>query len=347
MSEVSGKEDQVKDPGRRKFLIRSTKLAVAGVGSAALGGIVANEIINKSEGNIVTESGIFFPLYERHDKGIKEESIPNGLDIFFRETATDIDTFSPSPEEVLRQKYTIPVFSDKALAFLSKSKAEVMIGDVETSISPDIEDLIAIGEIVTGSVLAGTLVGGSKVNREADKGRRKFLKTVFLAGAAWGLARIPLTFGLLLEPYEKNAIDRIYNRLTAIESHMHPELSVIFFRNIVMADKLLTVSEDIRERTGKKAKIAFNVGQGHVGIEDFLQAGHDFCRGLILAYPKLYLRSTVELNNGIRDFSSSRLFKLPENLTAEDIMNGERLKETTERRVVDEKLEKALTVKLA
>lgn len=348
MSEASGKEEQVKNPGRRKFLIRSAKLAAAGVGAAALGGIVANEVINKREGSIVTESGTFFPLYEDHTKGIKAESIPSNLDVFFRETG-DMDTFSPSPEEVLRHRFTIPDFQDKVLASLSRSKAEVMIGDVETPFIGKIDPMIMVGEAMVGGALALKFLRTlrSKENSEVGISRRKFLQAVMLAGAAWGLSRLPVSAGTFQESYNENAIDRVYSRFVAIESHMHPELSIVFFRNIIMADKLLTVSEDIRKRTGQKAKIAFQVGSGHAGIEDFLQAGHDFCRGLVLAYPKQYLRSTVELNNGIRDFCSSRLFKLPENLTIEDIGNGEKLKETTERRVVDEKLEKALIAKLA
>lgn len=113
-----------------------------------------------------------------------------------------------------------------------------------------------------------------------------------------------------------------------------------------MSNKLQTVAEEIRGRTGKKPKIAFQVWAWHGGIEDFLQAGQDFSRALILAYPKWYLDQTVKLNYGIRDFCSSRLFKLPENLTVQDLAN-ERLNETTERRIVDEKLERALTAKLA
>jgi len=344
MSESSGKAEQVKNPGRRKFLKTAVKVAVAGVGTAALGGIVANEVINKDEGSIVTESGTFFPLYELHSKGIKVESIPNNLDVFFGELPTR-KTFLLAPQDILLN------IESKNLAFLSQKKTEIMFGDVDLPWNEkDLDRLIIVGEVLVGAGMGVTasdmdhVLG--KVYSEADISRRKFLKVVLLAGAAWGLAKIPLMAGLFLEPYNKNVIDRIFNRLMAIDSHMHPELSVDFFRNIVMADKLLTVSEDIGKRTGKKARIAFNVGAAHSGIEDFLQAGHDFCRSLILAYPKLYLRSAVDLNNGIKDFCSARLLKLPENLTEGDVGSGEKLSLTTERRVVDEKLERALTLKL-
>ena len=357
MSEASGKEEHVKNPERRKFLKTAGKLALATAGVAVLGGIVANEGINKEEGGVITESGIFFPLYERHDKGIKVESIPYNLDVLFGEGYFGGQTFSLAPEVILSHKYNysgkeVNMFPSKILAFLSQGKTEIMTGDVQTPLMRDIGPMIMVGEAAAGGTLAAWLLsnrrGRSKVDSKAGMGRRKFLRAVMLVGAAWGLSKVPLmTTGLLLEPYNENAIDRVFSRLAAIESHAHPEESMVFFRNAIMADKLLTVSEDIKERTGKKARIAFQVGSGHAGIEDFLQAGQDFCRGLILAYPKWYLRSTMELNNGIKDFSSARLFKLPENLTQVDIDSGGRLSETTERRVVDEKLEKALTLKLA
>lgn len=347
MSESSGIEEQVKDPDKRKFLKTAGKVAVAALGGAALGGIVTNEVL-KAEQGIVAPSGTFFPLYERHDKGIKVESIPDGLDVFFRELNLDGDIFAPSPEEVLRHRmsYSIPAFPNKILASLSQNKTEVVAGDVETPGIPEIDYMIMGGEYAVGLGLLLTLPA-SKVNSETRIGRRKFLQAVMLAGAAWGLSKLPLLFGTFQESYNKNAIDRVYSRLVAIESHMHPELSMFFFRNLMMADKLLTVSEDIHKRTEQKAKIAFQVGDGHAGIEDFLQAGHDFCRSLIVAYPKQYLRSTVELNSGIKDFCSVRLFKLPENLTEDDVASGEKLNSATERRVVDEKLEKALSLKLA
>lgn len=349
MSKESGIGEQIKDPNRRKFLMRTGKLAVAAVGAAALGGIVSNEV-SKSENGIVTESGTFFPLYEWHDEGIKVESIPEGLDVFFREILGG-DIFAPN---VLRLRYRLtyfnsynPAFPDKILAFLSQAKTEIMLGDVKTPGVPKIDKMILSGEVVAGGgLILGLSTLRSKVSLEAGIGRRKFLQAVMLAGVVWSLSKASGVPGIFLEPSNENAIDRVYSRLVAIESHMHPELSIVFLRDIMMADKLLTVSEDIEKRTGQKAKIAFQVGAAHAGIEDFLQAGHDFCRGLILAYPKWYLRSTVELNNGIRDFSSARLLSLPENLRAEDVASREKLSLTTERRVVDEKLEKALRLKL-
>lgn len=158
MSESSGKEDQVKNPSRRSFLNSAGRLAVAGVGVAALGGVAKNEV-NKSEKGIVTESGIFFPLYERHEKGIKVESIPHNLDVFLRETG-GMGTFSRSPEDSLLATLTFlnkeeSLFPSKLLTFLSKEKTEIMLGDVKTPVSStevrlNVDENIMIGEGVAG-----------------------------------------------------------------------------------------------------------------------------------------------------------------------------------------------------
>ncbi len=64
-----------------------------------------------------------------------------------------------------------------------------------------------------------------------------------------------------------------------------------FFRNVMMADKLLSVASKTKSRKGNNpSKLAFQVEAAHSGIEDFLQVGPDICRALVLAH--LYSRDS-------------------------------------------------------
>lgn len=148
----------------------------------------------------------------------------------------------------------------------------------------------------------------------------------------------------------KNAITRIHTRINGIIiGHLSIEEHLFFFRDVVIADKLLTAAEAIKRELGRKPLIAFNVGGAHGGIEDFLVAGHDFTRWVLLQYPKEFWETIIELNGGIENVCSVRSLTLPSNFNAQEAKNNlEDLDENVvDHRLYDIALLNALKQKLA
>ncbi len=357
-----GIDDHEQQPSQtlsRKEFVKSVATVAAG---AAVGygvsSIIGGEIDKAREG-IKTSVGTFIPLYERHDIGIKPEAIPDDIAVLFREViGRNGEYMTWNKMDILRSEGTgldtyphshSRVFPDAILSRLSIIGAEVMIGDVDTPLVID-RDLTA-GE---GS-LAGELAFipafvpwyYKKIGRkELTISRRKSVKAFSVGALAWSVS--PLLLAQLNELGEAHygTVQRIVARLVAMDSHLHPELLNVFFRNLMMSDKLLTVASVYCSKMGRVPKIAFQVEGGHSGIEDLLQAGPEVCRALVLAYPDFVLRQLVDRNGGVEDFCSARLFKLPPDLRPQDIANNEILGKTSERVVTDEKLKRALIQRL-
>lgn len=151
-----------------------------------------------------------------------------------------------------------------------------------------------------------------------------------MVGAGIGLATPPIAgFAIslgtrLVNPDlgQKNAITRIRNRLDGMLSHAVPENDVIFFRNLVMANKLLTLAKTTKKEGGKP-RIAFNVGAAHGGIEDLLLAGQDVTRFLISRFPKWYMKPMIDRSGGVENFSSIRVLTLPKDMKKGELDENE------------------------
>lgn len=144
---------------------------------------------------------------------------------------------------------------------------------------------------------------------------------------------------------KEDALHRIIDRINGLQSNTHPEQLVVFFRNLIMADKMLTVADDFKQKTGRKAQIAFNVEYGHNGVQDFLRVGPDICRWLISRYPKKVLRDIGDLNGGNESLWTARLFKFPKDFFNRDV--EKRWENVEDRKVIDVKLKEVLEKKLS
>lgn len=343
-------EGETKESGRESRLSRRGFLKVAG---ALIGtGVVSHEIV-KGVSGVRTDAGIFVPLYERHGPGIDPKDIPRDIDYYFREYG-DYTPMS-TPREILEtiggayrntplETHNFRVFPDEILSTLSKIGAEIMVGDV--SISPLVMEQLQ--EALPRTYLTVGLLGSVlEAAKEIPKiPRRRLLKWLGRASLLWGspiftnmLTYSPLGFGK-----EQDAAKRIIARIQGITSDFHPEDVSVFFRNAVMAIKMLTVASEMKDSSGGRLpKFVFQVEGGHAGIEDFLQIGADSCRNLILAHPKDFLKEVVSINGGVENFCTARLFKLPKNF---HMVNGaipnNVAKLITERKVVDTKLKERL-----
>ena len=71
---------------------------------------------------------------------------------------------------------------------------------------------------------------------------------------------------------KESALERTMLKAQGLLSHAHPENSIVFFRNIMLAKKLQFLGQVESIKNDRKAQIAYNVGKAHAGIEDFLMA---------------------------------------------------------------------------
>lgn len=322
------------------------KLGVFGGGAAVGAGIIQNE--REKENGIVTRNATFVPFYELHDRGVDSKSLPSDLKVYFREFSSP-DLFTDTPQELLNSRAFSPfvrggikVISDDILLKLSQTQTEIMLGDIFLGARSLVEIPIQVVEFMGG---IGAVVFGIKKDKKPLTTRRKFLKKAAIVGGAWAaLPAMSSQASTLAGELQEGAIRRIAIRFNGIVSDFHPEVMTLFFRNAVVADKLLTIAGELK--LDSPDKFAYHVGVGHGGIEDFLEAGRDFCRNLILAYPKDWLSEIVELNGGPKNFSSARLLRLPEDLTREDLKTGNKLNDSSDRIVVDTELQKGLEQKI-
>lgn len=328
------------------------KAGLAAVGLVAVG----RETKTFLDGAIETPSGIFYPLYEHHDTGVNEEDIPSDLDAFFRELSMDSDTWRESPEELLTAQHLISggMFSDESvvnifnfpvLKKLAQNSTLIVFGDapvpnniIDESFDMEFNRVLMGGAVwaVGNSYLLGDWIRHKLKSTDfswGDLRRRKFIgHSVIGATLALGAPAISLLIEIIdINGYKKvekrNTVQRILQRLQTLMGYFIPEDHNVFFRSLVMANNLLTISEHIQKDIGRKAIIGFDVGNSHSNIEDFLQAGHDFTRFLISIYPRDFLQAVVEESGSLENFCSALALKLvpdlePEDLEEVDVLHG-------------------------
>lgn len=299
--------------GRRDFLKGSLKLTGAVAGGALAGAFLGQEIKRFKEKEIVTPSGVFYPLYERHTLGIRPQDLPPQMDLFWAEGPSAFD-FSKYPTEGITQAYLDPAI----LSSLTEKKAKVAFSDVLTKeILPGGAEAAKLAAVAGGLTACSVLAVGERLKII----RSQFLKRCFtglIVLESWvclpGISGLGASF--LLDLKMKNdsrlvaASERILRRAQALSLHSHPEETSYFYRNALWADKLLTLAEREKEKLGRKPHSAYNVGASHAGVEDFLLVGKDFCRGVVASYPTPWLKEVVEENGGIKAFSSICLVDL-------------------------------------
>lgn len=319
---------------RRTFL----KLGLGGglIGSAALG---VNEYQTLNRG-IETPNGTFIPLYEFHTNHVTPDRMPKGTNIYFTELSGvygqemyERDPIDVVDKAILDKKY-----------ILSQNNTELMVGDVTFNGAvfwaflslPTVE---AIGGVSAFLKLQKSENQNEKLDSKVNI-RREILKKVGLGLSYWLITPVvaSLTMGVpaAITGFDyNNPVARIGARIGSFLDYLHPEHAYALFRSLVMADKLLEVAKDYKERTGKRPQIAFNVGAGHAQIEDFLQAGQGICRKLITMHPYPILQSSFDGVGGVDNFCTARLFK---------VVVDEGRVEVGERKVIDQELRGQLEV---
>lgn len=341
--------------GEDKFSSRRSFLGKAG--KVAAGGIVATSVI-EHEQQVVTEgittpSGIFHPIYERHDIGIAVEDIPKDLDILYREEGNPNKEIRQYAEQIVRGMTTYAwKHNDNApeiLQRMAKEKVMLMYADVGVTSHYPINSIKNLNEVETEKLLGYGILSSltsTLANSQNKIDRRKVLGLSVAAGAWLTAPSITDNIGVKVFEQQNKAVRRLDARLSGIVQDFHPELLLTFFRSALMADKLLTVAENQQQSLKRKPHMAYWVGFEHSSIEDFLSAGHDVCRKVLLAYPHTFLHQLVEKSGGIHDVSSALLFQLDQNITSPMIHsdNAKLIKSMTE--VTDIVFERELATKI-
>lgn len=338
MSEDSQGE-KPKKISRRFFLKRAAKAATG----AVLGGFVLREADHRERG-VHTAYGRVKMLYERHGDPLNIKDIPEDTQYFFREEvlpafANDsvwnrlkADTAQLDVIDILlagavsypgstREKYT-QTFPENLTKHLEEKRIPLILGDVDVGTFRTQDYLQQTAYVRTLAAL-GALISGVGLGKLAEN---RVLKSTGDADKAWDRREFVKVTGVLLAAgIFSHELGAVINALSAskgekmppaletfvrLTTDLHPENVGLFFRNAVMALKILMAGKESQETTGKEPLGAALVEQIHAGIEDFLVLGEDLLRVIIAATPKSILREVVKASGGIEQIASAVVIDL-------------------------------------
>lgn len=345
-------EDSQGGLSRRDLLKRGAMKTGAAAGILIGAGSI-KEIITPS--TIETPTGRFTGLYEIHTESYKRDHLPLSSDTsaIFREEASSLANIIANPDKIIcasDKEFGSKEFPDKTLLEAAQKQIPLMFGDVTVNFTTEILTSLGVNgsELILGALSLDKLSELKKEEAKLEKAkvnkRREVLKAGLALGGVWGLsdtAKIPL---MLAQGIPGDVARKLESQVSNIISGAHPEDIIVFFRNALIANKLLYLSELQQQQLGRKPHLVYNVGYGHRGIEDFLQAGRDFCRSVILAYPAPFLRYIGDQTGGIDMLSSSLLYQLPKDLTESDIKSQKLRGKSTV--INDPQLKQGLAAKL-
>ncbi|MEK7092584.1 MAG: hypothetical protein AAB907_03090 [Patescibacteria group bacterium] len=323
-----------------------TRRVAFAVGAGAVSTVWATHELRAENEGIETPTGVFIPLYEDHRYGIQR--LPDDIDGLFRELSMSPEIYNAPPQNLLRAEgdvsflytdYHTKLFPDRVLSQIAKSGIIVIFGDVKLPF-PEASNILSYMTpvVTTASFMA------LKEKAPEKKSRRRLLQGGATAGLLWGASDIaPKNIARTASLLDTDSpAYRIFTRLNGSFSHIHPENDLIFFRNALVAEKLLFSSKLMKDSLGKKPKIGFNFGLLHSGIEDFLRAGQEVCRAVITAYPNFYLQRAVELQGSLDNFCAVRMIGVPKDFSR---TSSEADKQVTDKKAYDIELKRQLLLK--
>jgi len=341
------KETEPEKISRRDML---KKLGVgAVVGGAAAAGVAewAEEELKVGKEGLETDHGIFVPLYESHPTGISPENIPPDTQALFLELTTK-NFFKLSPFCLLSSKtlFGNDYFPEEIISYVTKNRIKIIFGNVDL---PFIDFASSVGLLYGEFTMAKSFLKKTPQRTPLITRRELFKQTTKLAFSLWALS--PLGIGALAAPANiidprQTPIKRTLSRALGKAYNLHPEVLFVFFNNLIVANKLLLVAEDLKEKTEKKPKIAFRFGAAHSGIEDFLRAGPDFFRKMIMAFPKWYLNRIINFGGGVDYLCSARIMELPPNTVEYVRAIKERNDQNAAKKLDQETIEERVTDKI-
>ena len=326
------------DQEKRRTLGTLAKGLFAGVGAFFLG----NETIKTIEKKVRTPVGNFFPQYERHEDHEKVQDaikFPTPCQGFATEFVVE-DAVSLMDIDGLKlvlssgtgyDSNTTPNFysiTEKTIAKLVAEQIPILFGDIaiptdtlpgwKETLADARHDLIVVGEVIVGTLALLDVKHAADTEDLSELKslvtRRKFLKGSLGLGigaltAANKHQEMAEWLGTGLAS-EDATTRRLYSRVAGTISELRPEFVSDFFRNLVVANKLLFYAETCKAQGSATANIVTQYHGGHSEIEVYLQLGRTFCRNMIAQFPPEFLQMTIARNGGLEKFCSVRSITL-------------------------------------
>lgn len=339
MSEIS----EVPREAKPKTLSRREFLKVAGLTLGAVTGAkLIKERDKKEVFSIKTKEGEFFPIYEEHTKPLPPQELEKfpTFNVMMYELArfsfTDYAKFDNlenvesdyAPTESHESK---PIIRKQHLPILKERGTSVAF---EGNKYP--EDLYSasllrdVGKRV-GGVILGVNYALNKTTIDEKLGSKKdYAKTLVTAGVTWAEStmisdalNIPLYSGGT--EAQQGALQRVVANVTSLINHANPDNHTVFLRNILMTRRLQFIGEHATAKQATPAKIGYEVGATHAGMEDFLILGKEVTLDMLNMYPKEVLEKYVDENGGIENFSSVVLFSAKEKYDQKNVLKDKEL----------------------
>jgi hypothetical protein len=228
---------------------------------------------------VETPEGIFRIAYGIHIRPQNPEDV-KGVNAIMLETGT----FNyNNPQKAIECFYDIQKYGiqyENLIKEAARSHQPIYFADVDPTTLRNLLAIFLMGvEGLVGIRLIQYLRNlGEQVleDKNSNKNsRRDFLK--LLGGGVLSTYLISPTvkvlIGLLGTLNEQTARRKVDRLLIELDEKIHPELNIIILtlRNLVMAQKLITITQDFRGEAGQKPEIAAVVGGGHIGLEKALR----------------------------------------------------------------------------
>jgi hypothetical protein len=229
---------------------------------------------------IETKEGIFRIAYGVHTVPQKPEDV-KGTDAIMLESG-DLE-YHLAPEKAIKALHELSQHTQyrNIIEKAAEARQPIYLTDVYEGLALDLlrmflgatEMLIAFEALVSLYKLGREMIRTSKMTR------RDFLKLVgktFLAtyfGSHFVETLSSLAFPIKGGIDEKTAIRKINRFLINLNEKSHPEVYtvVLTLRNLIMAQKLITIAKEIHNEIDEKPEIGVVVGGGHIGIERALK----------------------------------------------------------------------------
>ncbi|MBN1263573.1 MAG: hypothetical protein JW991_04430 [Candidatus Pacebacteria bacterium] len=189
---------------------------------------------------------------------------------------------------------------DRLLARVKKNGAKLFFGDLaEHEIISSRQDLsLMLLELWVGLAFWGRML--FFLFPLKDEKRRRRIKKRFLKGAAfgflglWFLSGIFELLGFFLVSVAGNTSKKGFLKAVreaiAASANLHPEKTVVFLRNLVLAEKAWEIKKTIQDQKGigrKKPLILLDFHFGHAGIIKMLAWSQEMRLALLRAYQPL------------------------------------------------------------
>lgn len=237
-----------------------------------------------SYSELKTSRGVFRLLHRLEGKGVFERDIPEKFDgvlveMVHNPAVADSDKRAEIFVEGLEGNPDLKVLKER----VKENKARIWFGDLAESKSlSSLRDV----DLMLGEVLAGLLFLGRGFSFWRKKEKKRGLRALgWTIGALWLLSSVVEIAGGFLVKVAGNTVRRgplkAVGEAIAWASVLHPEKTVVFLRNLVMAQKTWEVAG---LEKGEKPLVLLDFHFGHVGLLKMLKWKPETRLALLRAY---------------------------------------------------------------